>query len=37
MIYISGPGHGSPATLSNAYLGGTYSEVYPDKSEDKEE
>lgn len=32
MIYISGPGHGAPATLSNAYLEGTYSEVYPDKS-----
>ncbi|MFZ1945289.1 MAG: phosphoketolase family protein [Acidobacteriaceae bacterium] len=36
MIYISGPGHGAPATLSNAYLEGTYSEVYPDKSEDAE-
>ena len=36
MIYISGPGHGSPASLSNAYLEGTYSEVYPDKSEDEE-
>ncbi len=36
MIYISGPGHGAPATLANAYLEGTYSEVYPDKSEDKE-
>ena len=34
MIYISGPGHGAPATLSNAYLDGTYSEVYPDKSQD---
>ncbi|MBP2650838.1 MAG: Phosphoketolase [Firmicutes bacterium] len=34
MIYISGPGHGAPATLANAYLEGTYSEVYPDKSED---
>jgi len=34
MIYISGPGHGAPATLSNAYLEGTYSEVYPDKSQD---
>ena len=33
-IYISGPGHGAPAVLSNAYLEGTYSEVYPDKSED---
>jgi len=36
MIYISGPGHGAPATLSNAYLEGTYSEVYPDKSQDAE-
>ncbi len=35
MIYISGPGHGAPAVLSNAYLEGTYSEVYPDKSEDE--
>jgi len=36
MIFISGPGHGAPATLANAYLEGTYSEVYPDKSEDAE-
>ena len=34
LIYISGPGHGAPATLSNSYLEGVYSEVYPDKSED---
>ena len=34
MIYVSGPGHGAPATLSNSYLEGVYSEVYPDKSED---
>jgi xylulose-5-phosphate/fructose-6-phosphate phosphoketolase len=33
-IYISGPGHGAPAVLSQAYLEGTYSEVYPDKTED---
>jgi xylulose-5-phosphate/fructose-6-phosphate phosphoketolase len=33
-IFISGPGHGALAVLSNAYLEGTYSEVYPDKSED---
>jgi len=33
-IFISGPGHGAPAALSQAYLEGTYSEVYPDKSED---
>jgi len=29
MIYISGPGHGGPALVSNTYLEGTYSEVYP--------
>ncbi len=34
MIYIAGPGHGAPATLSNCYLEGVYSEVYPDKSQD---
>jgi xylulose-5-phosphate/fructose-6-phosphate phosphoketolase len=34
MMYISGPGHGAPAMLSNAYLEGTYSEVYPEKSQD---
>ncbi len=33
MIFISGPGHGSPATLANTYLEGTYSEVYPEKGE----
>jgi xylulose-5-phosphate/fructose-6-phosphate phosphoketolase len=33
-IFVSGPGHGAPAVLSQAYLEGTYSEVYPDKSED---
>jgi len=36
MIYISGPGHGAPAVLSNAYLEGTYSELYPEKSQDEE-
>lgn len=35
-IFISGPGHGAPAVLSQAYIEGTYSEVYPDKSEDVE-
>jgi xylulose-5-phosphate/fructose-6-phosphate phosphoketolase len=34
MIYISGPGHGAPAVISNCYLEGTYSEIYPEKSED---
>ncbi len=33
-IYLSGPGHGAPAVLSQAYLEGTYSETYPEKSED---
>lgn len=33
-IFISGPGHGAPAVLSQGYLEGTYSEVYPEKSED---
>ena len=35
MIYIAGPGHGAPATLSNCYLEGTYSEIYPEKSQDE--
>jgi len=34
LIYISGPGHGAPATLSNSYLEGVYSEVYPAISQD---
>ncbi|HEU5341587.1 phosphoketolase family protein [Edaphobacter sp.] len=36
MIYISGPGHGAPAMISNCYLEGTYSEVYPEKSQNEE-
>lgn len=36
MIYISGPGHGGNAIVSNVYLEGTYSEVYPDITEDEE-
>ncbi len=35
MIYISGPGHGAPAVISNCYLEGTYSEIYPEKSLDE--
>ncbi|MBV8205755.1 MAG: phosphoketolase family protein [Acidobacteria bacterium] len=35
MIYISGPGHGAPATLANSYLEGHYSEVYPECSSDE--
>ena len=36
MIYLSGPGHGAPGVLGPTYLDGTYSEVYPDKSQDTE-
>ncbi len=36
VMYIAGPGHGAPATLANAYLEGTYSEIYPDKTRDAE-
>ena len=36
MIYITGPGHGGPALVANAYLEGTYSEVYPHISADAE-
>ena len=36
MIYICGPGHGGPAIVSNTYLEGTYSEMYPNISEDAE-
>ena len=36
VIYICGPGHGGPAMVANTYLEGTYSEVYPNISEDEE-
>ena len=36
MIFIAGPGHGAPGVLGPVYLEGTYSEIYPDKSEDIE-
>lgn len=35
-IFIAGPGHGAPAIISNTYLEGTYSEVYPNMGEDLE-
>ena len=35
VLYVSGPGHGAPAVLANAWLEGTYSEVYPDRSRDE--
>jgi xylulose-5-phosphate/fructose-6-phosphate phosphoketolase len=34
MIYLAGPGHGAPGVLGPAYLEGTYSEIYPEKSQD---
>jgi xylulose-5-phosphate/fructose-6-phosphate phosphoketolase len=36
MIFLAGPGHGAPGVLGPVYLEGTYSERYPDKSEDEE-
>ncbi len=36
VIFVAGPGHGAPGVLGPAYLEGTYSEIYPDKSEDEE-
>lgn len=34
LIFMAGPGHGAPGVLAPIYLEGTYSEVYPDKSQD---
>jgi xylulose-5-phosphate/fructose-6-phosphate phosphoketolase len=36
MIYVTGPGHGGPGVVANAYLEGTYSELYPNVSQDEE-
>jgi len=36
MIYITGPGHGGPGIVANTYLEGTYSEVYPNVSQDEQ-
>lgn len=36
MFYISGPGHSGQAVIGNAYLEGTYSEVYPEFTQDEE-
>ena len=33
-IFLAGPGHGAPGVLAPVYLEGTYSEIYPNKSED---
>ena len=35
MIHISGPGHGGPAMVASTWLDGSYSEVYPDVSQDE--
>ncbi|KAI9130077.1 phosphoketolase [Acaryochloris sp. CCMEE 5410] len=36
MVFVAGPGHGAPGVLGPVYLEGSYSEIYPDKSEDIE-
>lgn len=36
VIYIAGPGHGGPGLVANAYLEGTYTEVYPNISQDED-
>src|SRR3989339_466594 len=35
MFYVCGPGHGGPVVVSNTYLEGTYSEIYPNISRDE--
>jgi len=35
MLYVTGPGHGGPGVVANTYLEGTYSELYPDISQDE--
>src|SRR5690242_16083493 len=36
VIYLTGPGHGGPAIVANVYLEGSYSEIYPQISQDAE-
>jgi xylulose-5-phosphate/fructose-6-phosphate phosphoketolase len=36
IIYVTGPGHGGPGLVANTYLEGTYSEIYPQISQDSE-
>jgi xylulose-5-phosphate/fructose-6-phosphate phosphoketolase len=36
VIYVAGPGHGGPGLVANTYLEGTYSEVYPNVSQDEQ-
>ncbi len=35
-IFVTGPGHGGPALVANTWMEGSYSELYPDVSQDKE-
>ncbi len=35
VVYFSGPGHGGPALMSNTYLEGTWSEIYPEMTQDE--
>src|SRR5215813_5209158 len=35
VLYMAGPGHGGPGLVANTYLEGTYSQTYPDVSEDE--
>jgi len=36
VLFVAGPGHGAPGVLAPVYLEGTYSEIYPDRSQDAE-
>ncbi|HLF13042.1 MAG TPA: phosphoketolase, partial [Gammaproteobacteria bacterium] len=36
VLYVAGPGHGGPALVANTWLEGTYSEFYPNVSQDAE-
>ena len=36
VLYVTGPGHGGPGIVANAWLEGTYSEIYPDVCQDAE-
>jgi xylulose-5-phosphate/fructose-6-phosphate phosphoketolase len=36
VIYVCGPGHGGPGMVANTYLEGTYTEIYPDVTQDEE-
>ncbi|XSG83020.1 MAG: phosphoketolase family protein [Methyloligella sp. ZOD6] len=36
VLYVTGPGHGAPAIIANTYLEGSYSELYPDITQDED-